>query len=50
MARLIDALAMTAKPAAAKGLVEILNTLAKGSTQRRRKLQVVREMADKGAR
>jgi hypothetical protein len=44
LARLLDGPAVTSKPAAAQRLVEILNTLAKGASVRRRKLPVVRSM------
>jgi hypothetical protein len=47
--KLMDGPAVATKPAAAQRLMELLGTLAKGSSRRRRKLQVVREMADKGA-
>jgi hypothetical protein len=50
LARLMDGPAVTSKPAAAQRLVEIVNTLAKSASVRRRKLTVVREMTDKGAR
>ena len=48
LARLMDGPAVTSKPAAAQRLVEILNALSKGSSQRRRKLALVREITEKG--
>jgi hypothetical protein len=48
LARLMDGPAVTSKPAAAKQLTEILGTLSKGSTQRRQKLAVVKQMTEKG--
>jgi hypothetical protein len=48
LARLMDGPAVTSKPAAAKQLTEILGTLAKGSSRRRQKLAVVKQMTDKG--
>jgi hypothetical protein len=44
LARLMDGPAVTSKPAAAQRLVDILNALSKGSSQRRRKLAVVKSM------
>jgi hypothetical protein len=44
LARLMDGPAVSAKPAAAQRLVEILNTLAKGASVRRRKLAAVKSM------
>jgi hypothetical protein len=44
LARLLDGPAVTSKPAAAQRLVEILNALSKGWSQRRRKLAVVKSM------
>jgi hypothetical protein len=38
---------VTSKPAAAKQLTEILGTLSKGSSQRRQKLAVVKQMTEK---
>jgi hypothetical protein len=48
LARLMDGPAVTSKPAAAKQLMEILGTLAKGGAQGRRKLAVVKQMTEKG--
>jgi hypothetical protein len=48
LARLMDGPAVTSKPAAAQRLVEILNVLSEGSSQRRRRLEVVRSMTEKG--
>jgi hypothetical protein len=48
LARLMDGPAVTAKPAAAQRLVEILTTLSKGSSQRRQKLAAVKQMTGKG--
>jgi hypothetical protein len=47
LARLMDGPAVTSKPAAAKQLTEILGTLSKGSSQRRQKLAVVKQMTEK---
>jgi hypothetical protein len=44
LARLMDRPAVTSKPAAAQRLVDILNTLAKGASVRRRKLAVIKSM------
>ena len=50
MSRILDSSrAASAQPAAAKALVSVLDTLHKGSAQRRRgSLAVVRTMTDKG--
>jgi hypothetical protein len=48
LARLMDGPAVTAKPAAAQRLVDILTTLSKGSSQRRQKLAAVKQMTGKG--
>jgi hypothetical protein len=40
----MDRPAVTSKPAAAQRLVDILNTLAKGASVRRRKLAVIKSM------
>ena len=44
LARLMDGPAVTSKPAAAQRLVDILNALSKGSSQRRGKLATVKSM------
>jgi hypothetical protein len=44
LARLMDGPAVTSKPAAAARLADILNALSQGSSQRRRKLAVVKSM------
>jgi hypothetical protein len=50
MARLLDSPASTPKPAAAKVLVAVMDTLHKCSAQGRRgNLAVVREMTEKGS-
>jgi len=48
LAKLMDGPAVTSKLAAAQRLLEILNTLGKGSSVRRRKLAVVKPMTKKG--
>jgi hypothetical protein len=49
MARILDGRVSTPKPAAAKALVNVLDTLHKGSAQERRgNLALVRTMTQKG--